>query len=99
VVIYITYFTSFYSENTNLGDSYDYNTPFIHIDLSYRMSLNDSIKATYSMYNKEVNANYVDNFKVIVFNMNKIMKFWYDKNVKGIDKYKLLIMLDLKKDE
>jgi predicted transposase/invertase (TIGR01784 family) len=93
------YFSSFYSENTNLGDSYDYKTPFIHIDLSYRMSLNEPAKATYCMYSKEADANYVDNFKIIVFNMDKIMKFWYDKNVKEIDKYKLLIMLDLKKDE
>ena len=39
------------------------------------------------------------NFRIIEWNMDKIMKFWYDKDEENIEKYKYLIMLDLEQEE
>ena len=33
---------------------------------------------------------YIDNFKIVEYNMDRIMKFWYDKDVKNIIKSDLL---------
>ena len=92
------YFTAFYSEQTAIGETYDYATEFIHIDLSYDMGKSESVKNEYTVYSKTSGDNYIDNFKIIVFNMDRIMKFWYDKDRKGIEKYKHLLMLDLDKE-
>ncbi|MBR4231575.1 MAG: hypothetical protein IKR74_05450, partial [Bacilli bacterium] len=42
---------------------------------------------------------YINNFKIIVINMDKIMKFWYDNDKKSIKKYDLIMMLDLQPNE
>ena len=38
---------------------------------------------------------YVENFKIIEYNMDKIMDIWYSLDEEKIYKYKELIMLDL----
>ena len=91
----LNYFTAFYSENTTIGEEYDYKTNFIHLDLSYGMGKEKPIMDTYFITSNETKENYIDNFQIIVYNMDKIMEFWYDKDKKGIKKYELLIMLDL----
>ena len=48
----------------------------------------------YRIMDKE-GRNYVNNFKIIECNMDKIMDVWYSKDNKLIDKYKYLIMLGL----
>ena len=93
------YFTSFYSSNTQIGEIYDYKTDFIHLDLSYQMGTSAPLIDEYYVYSKKYDNKYVDNFKLIVFNMDKIMKFWYDNNEKMIKKYDLFMMLDLNKEE
>ena len=42
---------------------------------------------------------YIDNFKIMVFNMDKYMKYWYTNDSENIDKYKHLIMLDLEEND
>ena len=39
---------------------------------------------------------YVENFSIYEINMDYLMNLWYSKNEKEIDKYKYLMMLDLK---
>ena len=41
---------------------------------------------------------YVENFYIYEINMDYLMKLWYSKDEKEIDKYKYLIMLDLDND-
>ena len=95
----LNYFSGFYSENTKIGETYDYKTMFIHIDLSYGLGKNNPEEKTYTLNCPEYGDLYVENFKIVVFNMDRIMKFWYDKDQEGIEKYKLLIMLDLLPNE
>ena len=93
------YFTAFYSSNAKIGERYDYKTEFIHIDLSYHMGLNKPVFTDYYVCNKDGNDLYINNFKIIVINMDKIMKFWYDNDKKSIKKYDLIMMLDLQPNE
>lgn len=90
------YFTSIYTRKTRTGESYDTNTNFIHIDLTYGMKSN-KIKGIYEVRDKE-GEKYIEHFTIIEYNMDKIMEFWYTKNKKEIEKYKYLIMLDLDKE-
>ena len=62
------------------------------------MGKNKTIKAEYKMKDEDKNL-YVDNFKVIVFNMDRLKDVWSHKDELLIDKYKYLIMLDLEGKE
>ena len=42
---------------------------------------------------------YVKNLKIIEINMDYYMKIWHNKETKEIEKYKYLIMLDLKDED
>ena len=52
----------------------------------------------YRIYTIQDNSKkkYVENFSIYEINMDYLMNLWYSKNEKEIDKYKYLIMLDLK---
>ena len=93
------YFTSFYSSNTKIGEIYDYKTNFIHLDLSYGMGINKPVIDEYCVYSNKTNDVYINNFKIMVINIDKIMKFWYDNDEKKIKEYDLIIMLDLFPDD
>ena len=89
------YFLTFYGTRIKRGEDYLDNTEHILIDLSYNIAKKYPYKNTYYVQN-EKGENYVDNFKIIEFNMDKITKECYDKIVKGMEEqYKYLCMLDL----
>lgn len=92
------YFTNIYSRKTTRGQIYDFKTKFLHIDLNYNMPINSDFK--YSYFIQTLNGDkYIDNFKIMVFNMDKYMKYWYTNDSENIDKYKHLIMLDLEEND
>ena len=92
------YFTNIYSRKTTRGQIYDFKTKFLHIDLNYNMPINSDFK--YSYFIQTLNGDkYIDNFKIMVFNMDKYMKYWYTNDSENIDKYKHLIMLDLEESD
>ena len=45
------------------------------------------------------NSKYIENFKIIEYNMDRLMEYWIDKNKEKIKEFKHLIMLDLKDKE
>ena len=93
------YFTNFYSTRIKRGSDYYDDTEHILIDLSYKIGNDQPIKNTFFVQN-EVGEHYVDNFKIIEFNMDKITKECYDKIVKGMEEqYKYLCMLNLDKNK
>ena len=91
----LNYFSSFYSSNTSIGNDYDTKTSYIHIDLFYDMNFSKPDIDEYYLYSKISDDLYVDNFKIITINMDKIMQYWFDNDLKMIKKYDLLIMLNL----
>lgn len=92
------YFTTLYNKKTTRGEEYDIYTLFLHLDFTYGMGNNGKIKEEYQVRSKE-GTQYISNFKIIEYNMDKIMEFWYSGDEKEILKYKHLMMLDMDKQE
>ncbi len=96
-----------YSREVLRGDEYDENTEFIQINLTYKMINEYKIKNKFHdekdlrvyKIRDESGKNFVNNFTIYEFNMDYYLNLWYSKNEKEIDKYKYLIMLDLKPNE
>ena len=93
------YFTAFYSSVIKQGEEYDYKTEYVHIDISFGMSSNEPIKNEYIIKSKEYGDTYIDNFRIIVYNMDKLKEVWYHEGGKGIKGYKHLLMMDLQPEE
>ena len=87
------YFSTFYCKKVQRGEAYDYVTKFIHIDLTYEMNSEEEYIHYYIQSDKEVK--YLENIEIIEYNMDKIMEYWYNKNIQKVNEYKHLIMLDL----
>ncbi len=87
------FFTNLYSKNTRKGKEFDLTSEFVHIDLSYGKK-DELEKRTYYVMDKDGYL-YIENMKIIEFNMDRITDFWYSKNKEKIEEYKYLIMLGL----
>ena len=91
------YFSSLYVKKVQSGEEYDLVTKFIHIDLTYGMKSNKDEIEYYIQSNS--GERYLENVKIIEYNMDKIMKYWYNKNELKVNEYKHLMMLDLESNE
>ena len=89
----VSYIFDSYSNSVEKGKDYSEKIDFIGIDLTYGLK-DKNMMNEYRIMDKE-RRNYVNNFKIIECNMDKIMDVWYSKDNKLIDKYKYLIMLGL----
>ena len=87
------FFTNLYSKNTRKGKEFDLVSEFVHIDLSYNKK-DELEKRTYYVMDEDGYL-YIENLKIIEFNMDRITEFWYSKNKEKIEEYKYLIMLGL----
>ena len=95
----MAYMCNFYEKNYLSGKQYDYNDNFIQINLTYGLSKKDN-KLIRKYELRDVDGKiFVENFIIYEINMDKIMKFWYDRDEKKIDEFKHLIMLDLKLED
>ncbi len=91
------YFSTLFSKKVQRGEKYDMVTKFMHVDLTYGMNNDNDFIEYYIQSNK--GDKYLENIKIIEYNMDKIMKYWYDKNKQMVNEYKHLIMLDLNSSE
>ncbi len=91
------YFSSIFSKKTKKDTDFDLETEFIHIDFTYGLSKKYPTEGIYYLMNKE-GLMYIEKFKIIEYNMDKIMQYWYTLDKENITKYKHLIMLDLDKE-
>ncbi len=87
------YFTNLYSKHTRKGDYYDMVSEFIHIDFTYGKKDTED-KREYYVMDKDGSL-YIENMKIIEYNMDRITKYWYNGDRKKIEEYKYLIMLGL----
>lgn len=92
------YFSSIYNRITKVGEDYVTNIKFIHIDFTYGMSNKEYDYSKYYLIN-ENDEKYIENFEIIEYNMNRLMKYWKEKDKEKINQYKHLIMLDLDNKE
>lgn len=86
-----------YAHYTLVGENYTEDVQIIQINLTYKMQDEELVRRYFIQ--DETGKKYAQNFQIIEWNMNKLMKFWYDKNKEIIAKYKHIIMLDLPKEE
>ena len=98
-----SYICSTYSKEILRGEDYLEDIKIIQINLTYGLltdsKYKDNEKIRIYTLQDETKRKYVENFYIYEINMDYLMKLWYSKNEKEIDKYKYLIMLDLKAEE
>ena len=80
------------------GKDYDLKTEFLHIDFTYEIPYDKKECREYYVMDKD-NVKYIDNLKVLEYNMNVISDYYKTHNKEKINKFKHLIMLDLKKED
>ncbi len=90
------YFANIISRNTRKGKQYNKEIQFIHIDLSYGIKGKEA-RSEYQIRD-EVGSLYIKNVKIIEYNMDRIMEYWYTADRKKIEEYKYLIMLGLDRE-
>ena len=86
-----------YAHYTLVGQDYTEEVQIIQINLTYKMKDEELVRRYFIQ--DRTGKKYAQNFQIIEWNMDKIMKFWYDKNEEKIEEYKHLIMLDLSKED
>lgn len=90
------YFSTLYSKKVQRGEEYDLVTKFLHLDLTYGMNSDKDYISYYIQSNDK--EKYLKNIEIIEYNMDKIISYWYNKNIQKVNLYKHLIMLDLETD-
>lgn len=98
-----TYHASMWKQNILVGNKYDIKTMFLQIVLQFGLSPHRSLIREYKMQSideetKEISV-WVENFKTIEVNMERLKEMWYTKSSKDIDKYKYLMMIDMNEQE
>ncbi len=94
----LAFLCNVYSRYTLKGDSYSEDTLIIQLNLTYGMNKkDDKICRIYTLNDGE--KNFVRNFKIVEWNMDKVLNYWYAKDEVNIQKFKYLIMLDLNEDD
>ena len=92
-----SYISNAYSKYVLRGEEYDSSIMFIQINFSYNLKDNELYRI-YKISDDDGN-NFIDNFLIYEYNMDKYLEFWYNGDKKEIDKYKYLIMIGLEKEE
>ena len=94
-----------YAHYTLVGQKYNEDVQVIQINFTYGLEHSGKTKPLHlellEVYEplSKTGKKYVENFKILEFNMDKIMDFWYAKDEEKIKEYKYFIMLDLDKED
>ena len=88
--------------NDAIDRSEEYETlaekEFIGINLSYEMRKKALMEEVFYLQSKDRNR-FIENFKIIEFNVDKIEKNWYTLSELEKEKYKYIMMLDLEEEK
>ncbi len=93
-----SYFSSFISQNTVVGEKYDTKRNFVQICLNFGEA---KIKKTIRHYKMQTDEHdvYLETFHIYAINMDNLSNVWYDKSSENYQKYKYLGMVDMKKED
>ena len=87
--------------NDAIDRSEEYETlaekEFIGINLSYEMGKKALMEEVFYLQSKDRNR-FIENFKIIEFNVDKIEKNWYTLSELKKERYKYIMMLDLEEE-
>ena len=88
--------------NDAIDRSEEYETlaekEFIGINLSYEMGKKALMEEVFYLQSKDRNR-FIENFKIIEFNVDKIEKNWYTLSELEKERYKYIMMLDLEEEK
>ena len=84
-----------YSDNVQVGKTYQDMPEFIQINLSVNLPKDYPCISTYILYDHNNNLTFIDNFKIYEINLEKIKELCYNKDIKG----NILSMLDMDLEE
>ena len=79
------FFTALYAKNTERGEEYDLKTEFLHIDFTYEKTNDIEECREYHVMDKD-KVKYIDNLRIIEYNMNVIAKYYETHNKEKIEK-------------
>ncbi len=95
-----------YSHNVQVGKDYTENTLFIQINFTYGLGNETKYynKREYDVISKYMFVNqkckpYIHNIVLYEFDMDYFTKLWYSNDEKEKERYKYLMMMDLRLDE
>ncbi len=92
------YLFNLYNKNVEEGEIItEDKDEIVQINLTYGMNKKEEIKSEFYIQTLD-GKKWIKDFKIIEINMTKIMMLWYNKS-NNWEKYKYLIMLDLKEKE
>ena len=95
----MAYIADMYASHTLVGQEYTEEILILQINLTFGLgSKNKKGRKRYYMQDEEGNK-FVKNLEIIEVNMDSYMDLWYNKNEKGIEENKVLVMLGLEKEE
>lgn len=94
----MSYLCNMYANGLLSGGEYDEETNYIQINFTYHMKEKEKGCQIYKIQNEE-GKEYVKNFIIYEFNMAYYMDLWYNKDEKGIEENKYIIMMGLEEKE
>ena len=82
------------------GKEYTDDIDILQLNLTYGMKPDENreLYSVYTVQNDKLKK-YVNNFKIVEWDMDKLMEYWYHKDEEKIKEYMYLIMLDLDKEQ
>lgn len=98
----MAYICNVYANRIERGGKYKREDLIIQINLTFGIDEEEPylVYQMADVTSKEKHPKiFVDNFKIYEYDMDRIKRFWYDKDQENIEKYKMLIMLDLPREE
>ena len=99
----MAYICNTYSHVILRGDEYNEQIQIIQVNFTYGLNkigkFHDTEKLRVYYMQDNSNIKYVNNMIIYELNMDYFMKLWYSSDEKEIEKYKYIIMLDLKKKD
>lgn len=93
-----SYFSSFISQNTVVGEKYDTKRNFVQICLNFGETKSKKTIRHYKLQTDEHDV-YLETFHIYAINMDNLSKVWYDKSSENYQKYKYLGMVDMEKED
>ena len=92
-----------YSDYTRRGEKYSNNKIFVHVDITCGLPQNYKNDIDYFKEQNEEKVQYIQNFVIIVKNVDKIMQHWYNRSDKKeypfIDMYAYIMVMCLSECE
>ena len=94
-----SYLFGIYNDAIDRSEEYEtlVEKEFIGINLSYEMRKKALMEEVFYLQSKDRNR-FIENFKIIEFNVDKIEKNWYTLSELKKERYKYIMMLDLEEE-